>query len=93
MTSSRYRLDFSHRHLYTGKNAITIPVTLISDRAISTDLIAILDTGSTYCIFARAYADLLGLNLTSGAEEKIRTATGSFYCYGHEVTVSVFDLE
>lgn len=60
---------------------------------LSVGVLAKLDTGSTYCIFENGYADLLGLEITSGIEEKIFTATGSFYCYGHELTVSVFDME
>jgi hypothetical protein len=52
-----------------------------------------LDTGSTYCIFEKRYAEWLELDLTSGALTRIETPTGSFHCYGHELTVSVFDLE
>jgi hypothetical protein len=57
------------------------------------DLLAKLDTGSTYCIFNRSYSTLLGLDLYSGISQRIRTATGTFQTYGHEVTISVFDLE
>jgi hypothetical protein len=57
------------------------------------DLLAKLDTGSTYCIFNRSYSTLLGLDLYSGISQRIRTATGVFQTYGHEVTVSVFDFE
>ncbi len=46
MTKLPYRLDFSQQHLYSLKNGITIPITLISDRTISTDLFANLDTGT-----------------------------------------------
>ena len=56
-------------------------------------MIASVDTGSTFCVFHREYAGLLHLDLMAGAEERISTATGSFYCYGHDVTVSVFELE
>ncbi|MFZ0890639.1 MAG: hypothetical protein WA005_19540 [Candidatus Binataceae bacterium] len=57
------------------------------------DLLAKLDTGSTYCILNRSYSALLGLDLQSGISQWMRTATGAFQTYGHEVTVSVFDLE
>ena len=43
--------------------------------------------------FDRKYADWLGLEVASGILTRIVTATGYFYCYGHEVTVSVFGLE
>ncbi len=68
-------------------------MTLYSDPTDYVDLLAKLDTGSTYCIFERNYASLLNLDLTSGMPERILTATGAFRAYGHEVTVCVFDVE
>ena len=88
-----YRLEFPQRHSYASEPAITVPITILSDIDNYVDFSANLDTGSTYCIFQKKYADWLGLPLTSGIEERIATATGSFYCYGHELTLSVFDLE
>ena len=88
-----HALDFSHRHSYASDLAITIPITLISDINTQVDFSAKLDTGSTYCIFERKYADWLGLDPTSGVETKMATATGSFFCYGHDLMLSVFDLE
>jgi hypothetical protein len=90
---SPYALEFSNRHLYTTSNSIVVPVSLTSDRSRSIEVMASLDTGSTCCVFARKCATLLGLQLTSGVETRIATATGHFYCYGHELTLSVFDLE
>ena len=91
MTS--YTLAFSHRHSYASQIGIALPITLLSDLSTYVDLLAKLDTGSTYCIFERGYADMLGLNLPSGIPQRISTATGSFQTYGHEVTLSIFDLE
>ena len=70
-----------------------LPVTLASDRGTHVDLLAKLDTGSTYCVFQRSYAALLELDLTSGEPLRIATATGTFRAYGHAVTISVSDLE
>ena len=88
-----YRLNFPHRHSYSSHLAITLPVILISDANLRVGVSAKLDTGSAYCIFERRYADLLELDLTAGVSTRIATATGTFYCYGHELTLSVFDLE
>ena len=52
-----------------------------------------LDTGSDLCVFNRIYADLLNLELESGTAQSIRTASGSFLTYGHELKISVKDLE
>jgi hypothetical protein len=88
-----YALDFSHRHSYSSFPAITVPVVLTSAVNASIDFQAKVDTGSTYCIFERRYAEWLDLNLISGILTRIETPTGSFYCYGHELTLSVFEIE
>jgi hypothetical protein len=93
VSQSPYTLGFSNRHFYTTSNSIVVPVSLTSDRSRSIEVVASLDTGSTCCIFERECATLLGLQLTSGVETRVATATGYFYCYGHELTLSVFDLE
>lgn len=88
-----YRLDFSYRHSYAYQSAITLPVTLSSDIDVYVDFSAKLDTGSTFCIFEKKYADWLGLNPGAGISTRISTATGSFQTYGYELTLSLFDLE
>ena len=88
-----HSLEFDRRHSYALHSAITIPITLSSGGNNRVTLSAKLDTGSTYCIFEKRYADWLELEVTSGMPARIATATGSFVCYGHEATLSVFDLE
>ena len=86
-----FPLVFSHRLTYNGKPAITIPILLSS--TVDVTLEAKLDTGSDLCVFNRIYADLLNLELESGTAQSIRTASGSFLTYGHELKISVKDLE
>jgi hypothetical protein len=93
MALNLYSLTFSFLHSYAGQGALSIPLTLTSAHSTCVDLLAKLDTGSTYCIFSRSYSALPGLDLYSGIAQRMRTATGAFQTYGHEVTVSVFDLE
>ena len=88
-----HSLTFPLLHSYSGQAAISIPLTLVASPTSHVDLLAKLDTGSTYCIFDRNYSNLLGLDLYSGVPQRIRAATGGFQTYGHELTVSVFDLE
>jgi len=76
---SEYVQVYSYCHQYRSDNAITIPVTLTRDRSVNIDLLGKLDTGSTFCIFERAYAGLLGLDLESGHRQRFATATGAFY--------------
>src|ERR1044072_1511963 len=88
-----YRLDFSHRQSYAKQKAITIPITLISGVTTYVDFSAKIDTGSTFCVFEKNYADWLELDLKSGVPVTIATATGSFQAYGHELTLVVFDMQ
>lgn len=88
-----HSLQFPHRHFYKASSHITVPVTLLSSPMRWADAIVAVDTGSTFCVFDRTYAEALGLDVESGLQQRISTATGFFYCYGHEVTLVVFDLE
>lgn len=88
-----YSLEFSYRHRYESRNNITVPVTLLSNQSRWVDVIAAVDSGSTFSIFDRTCGESLGLNVELGLRQQIGTAVGSFYCYGHQLTVSVFDLE
>jgi hypothetical protein len=52
-----------------------------------------LDTGSTFCVFQRHYAEMLDLEVEKGDPEIIRTATGKFIAYGHEITLTIANFE
>ena len=51
-----------------------------------------LDTGSSHCIFKRAYGELLGLDVESTVAENIATVTGSFQAHPHTVTIEVLGI-
>ena len=93
MVVSSYSQLYQHRHLYNSSNAITIPITLSSTENLHVDLPGKLDTGSTFCVFEKAYADLLGLEPDAGIHERVSTITGKFDVVGHAVTLSVFGYE
>jgi hypothetical protein len=86
-------LTFSDRFDYSRFNSIRFPLTLST--AVDNEILIRpqLDTGSTFCIFQRPYADLLGLETERGTEQRIRTATGSFTAFGHEIMMAVGQLE
>jgi hypothetical protein len=88
-----YLLEFARRHSYAFADEITLPLTLLSAAPAEAELLAKLDTGSTFCVFERKYAELLSLDVEAGAAQRIRTATGHFYAYGHEVGLSFFGFE
>jgi len=51
------------------------------------------DTGASFCIFQRDYAEQLGINVESGVHEVVSTPNGRFDVYGHTLTLSCLDWE
>lgn len=80
-------LEFDTLHTYgADKESIEVSVTLRSgDRIVIVP--AHLDTGATFCVFERGYAETLGLSVESGTPLRFSTAMGSFDAYGHTVTL------
>ena len=90
---SAWQLSFSERFDYSAYGDILFPLILSSDLFNRVLVRAKLDTGSDVCVFQKHYADLLGLQAERGITQRIRTATGSFTANGHEVTITVGNLE
>lgn len=59
----------------------------------SIGLVANIDTGSSCCIFERKYGEQLGFDIESGMRQTFGTVVGSFTAFGHDVTLSVADIE
>jgi len=89
---NHWSLSFLERVDYTRYDEITVEIGLAAGPAFVT-VYAKLDSGSKFCVFQPRYAWLLGFDLEKGVHEKIRTATGSFPAYGHDVTLHVGDLQ
>jgi hypothetical protein len=51
-----------------------------------------LDTGASYCFFQREYAEALGLDVESGDRISVHTATGGFFAYGHQISLTVLEI-
>ncbi|MFN0108336.1 MAG: retropepsin-like aspartic protease [Blastocatellia bacterium] len=90
---SQYQLSFSHLISYFGEPEIIVPIILSSSTSIAVPVDAKFDPGSTFCVFERVYADMLGIEIEHGDFTRIRTATGSFSAYGHELNISVKGIE
>jgi Aspartyl protease len=72
---------------------VIVQVTL---RANDTETISIqtrVDSGSSFCVFGRQWADLLGLDWEAGDPIKLSTAAGTFYAHLHEVTIQLLDFK
>lgn len=89
---SDLHLSFSQKYHYTDSN-ITIPVVIRTNLMSRVQIRAKVDTGSDFCIFQPYLADELGIDLEGGHKQRIRTVVGSFAAYGHEVTLTVLNLE
>lgn len=76
----------------TLKSGITVPVDLIS-KSKNVSFSAKIDTGSTDCIFERKHAENLQIDLESGEEAFFGTATGRFQAFGHELYLTILDIE
>jgi len=75
-----------------GATGIEIPIELdVGHRCVR--LAAKIDTGASYCIFQREYAEQLGLDVEAGERMAIGTATGSFEAFGHTVLIKSCGIE
>ena len=90
---NQFRSSFAHRIDYSRYPDIVVPLAFSSDSETFYPIDAKLDTGSTFCVFQRDFADILSLDLESGHRQRIGTATGSFLTYGHEVTLATCGLQ
>lgn len=87
-----YPLSFDALHFYdSGKSGITVPVTLRLGN-LETYVRTKLDTGSSHCIFQRVFGEELGLDIEGGHQIEIRTTTGAFTAFGHNITLNVLDF-
>lgn len=86
-----HQLTFEALHDYSSSDAILLQVTLSYDGA-SVEASAFVDTGSTFCVFKRQVAELLGVDVESGAGVSLSAATGTFTAYGHTLTLETLGL-
>lgn len=88
-----YQLSFAQVLAYdAGLPGVTLIVILrLSGKSVPYE--AKLDTGSSFCIFARSIGEQLELDVESGLRQLIGTVTGTFMTYLHEVSLSVAGFE
>lgn len=89
-----YSLEFSQLIEYdAGEPGITVPVRLWLTAENAEEVTAKVDTGSTNCIFSRAVGESLGLKIEDGLPKRIKTASGSFLTFQHEVNLTVAEFD
>ena len=94
MAVSVFTLNFDEQINYPAdEQGINFDVVLSTDDSNFVSVTVKLDTGSTFCIFQRKYAEALGLEVEKGTQEFIRTAKGSFTAYGHPINIKFYNME
>lgn len=84
-----YRMSFAVEHDYSLAEALVVPVRLrFSKEEVRAD--AFVDTGSTFCVFKLALAEMLGLSEETGEATRFSTVTGALTAYGHTVVLETF---
>jgi hypothetical protein len=90
METLSYRSTHSYDRAAIG---IEIPIRLSFGEQ-EVRLTAKLDTGASFCIFQRDYAEHLGIEVESGLPTRIATpAGGVFLAYGHILRLSCLEWE
>ena len=88
-----HTFSFRTRHSYdTTKVGITVPVEL-TDGTNVVQIDAKLDTGASFCIFERAYGEMLGLNVEGGTQALVSTANSTFQAFGHRLMMTALGLQ
>lgn len=88
-----YKLHFEQCYYYdTSKAGIPLPITLQSG-VHETHFEAYVDTGASFCIFERMFGEDLGIQIETGHQITLATATGRFTAFGHTVKLSVLGYE
>lgn len=88
-----HTFSFRTRHSYdTTKVGITVPVEL-TDGTNVVQVDAKLDTGAGFCIFERAYGEMLGLDVEGRTQTLIATANSTFQAFGHWLTMTALGFQ
>ena len=87
-----HSLAFTQVHAYANNgNGVAVPI-LPRSGANKVRLVASVDTGASFCLFAGELAEKLGLDLTSGERKRFRTANSSLETFGHEIEIGTMGV-
>lgn len=89
-----HTLNFSDQINYPeDEQGINLDILLSIDNRNFVSVIVKPDTGSTFCIFQRKYAEALEIEVETGSKESIRSAKGNFTVFGHWVNLKFLTME
>ena len=88
-----HKLEFEKLINYdAGLDGISLNVEMRLGES-STNFVAKIDTGSSFCVFERRHGEAIGLDIESGFLRRISTAIGPFSAHAHSVTLIAGDFE
>jgi hypothetical protein len=91
VVGSLYTVGYGSRYQYASTPlGIEVPIELHYSEE-SVRLRAKIDTGASFCIFQRAYAEILGIEIEEGQPQNFKTANGQFETFGHLLEIVCFD--
>lgn len=83
-----YKLEFEKLVDFdAGKSGISINVEVRLNLE-SAVFEAKIDTGASFCVFAREHGEKLGIRIEDGFLRRFNTAAGNFRAFGHGVTLA-----
>jgi hypothetical protein len=88
-----FSVAFSYSHLARISRGVKVQVTLAANSVETISIDVRVDSGSSFCVFGRQWADVLSLDWAAGEPLAISTAAGVFDAHLHEVTVRLLDFE
>jgi hypothetical protein len=88
LTNLAFAFDYDYSASRTG---IEIPIRMWLRPEHPVLLSAKVDTGAEYCVFQRAYAEQLGIEVEKGESKPMHTATDRFDTFGHRLNLACFD--
>ena len=87
-----FRLDFTQVRSYANDDGgVALPAILRFDSNI-VRVVASVDTGASFCLFAGEIADQLGIDLRTGERKRFRTANSSLETFGHQIEISTMGV-
>lgn len=81
--------EFNYRELEQDSFFPALDVTLIGPQG-EDELIAIVDTGATYCLFSAVRAPAIGIELISGRRVTLSGLAGQMSAWLHSVELEIF---
>jgi hypothetical protein len=87
-----YTLVFRNCFSYTRGSGVCVEA-ILRYAGKTRHLVARIDTGAEFCVFAREIGEELGLDIERGTPQRLSTLNGEILAYGHRVGLEALGYE